>query len=73
MENQFFIVRILSTWSKNASIFYATVADVRAYKSENINKINRIIDVLVKNWKDENVTCPKIDTISNYISSTYMK
>ena len=73
VENQFFIVRILSTWSKNASIFYATVADVRAFKSENINKINRIIEVLVKNWKDENATCPKIDTISNYFSSTYMK
>ena len=73
IENNFFVVRILSSWSKNASIFYATIADVRGFKSEKISKINRIIDILVKNWKDENATCPKIDTISNYFSSTYMK
>ncbi len=72
-ENKFFIVRILNSWSKNASIFYVTVADTREYKSENINKINKVIDILIKNWKDENATCPKIDTISNYFSSTYMK
>ena len=73
VENKFYIVRILNTWSKNASIFYVTVADVRKYKSQSINKINKVIDILAKNWKDENASCPKIDTISNYFSSTYMK
>jgi alpha-tubulin suppressor-like RCC1 family protein len=73
VENKFYIVRILSSWSKNASIFYVTVADVRRFKAQNINKINKVIDVLAKNWKDENSSCPKINTISNYFSSTYMK
>ena len=73
VENNFHIVRILNSWSRNASIFYVTVADVRRFKSQNINKINRIIDILIKNWKDENAICPKIDTISNYFSLTYMK
>ena len=72
-ENKFFIVRVLNSWSKNSSIFYVTVADTREYKSENINKINKVIDVLIKNWKDENATCPKIYTISNYFSSAFMK
>ena len=73
IENKFFIVRILTSWSKNSSIFYATVADVRRYKSQNINKINRVMDILSKNWRDENGVCPRIDTISNFFSSTYMK
>ena len=73
IENQFHIIRILSTWSKNASIFYVTVADIRRYKTQDINKINKVIDILSKNWRDENGTCPKINTISNYFSSTYMK
>ena len=73
VENKFYIVRILTSWSKNASIFYATVADVRRFKTQSINKLNKVIDILAKNWKDENSTCPRIDTISNYFSSTYMK
>ena len=73
IENQFHIIRILSTWSKNASIFYVTIADIRRFKTQNISKINKVIEVLSKNWKDENGTCPKINTISNFFSSTYMK
>jgi len=73
IENKFFIVRILTSWSKNSSILYATVADVRRYKSQNINKINRVMDILAKNWRDENGVCQRIDTISNFFSSTYMK
>ena len=73
VENKFHIVRILTTWSKNASIFYVTVADIRRFNSQNINKLNKVIDVLAKNWKDENVKCPKINTIANYFSPTTMK
>ena len=72
-ENKLHIVRILTSWSKNASIFYVTVADIRKFNTQNINKLNKVIDVLAKNWKDENVKCPRISTISNYFSSTYMK
>ena len=36
-ENKFHIVRIMTSWSKNASIFYATVADIRRYKKETKN------------------------------------
>ena len=73
VENKFHIVRILSTWSKNASIFYVTVADIRRFNTKNVNKLNKVIDILAKNWKDENIKCPRINTISNYFSSTLMK
>ena len=73
VENKFHIVRIMTSWSKNASIFYATVADIRRFNSQKINKLNKVIDVLAKNWKDENVKCPKINTIANYFSPTSMK
>ena len=73
VENKFHIVRILTSWSKNASIFYVTVADIRRFNSQKINKLNKVIDVLAKNWKDENVKCPKINTIANYFSPTSMK
>ena len=72
-ENKFHIVRIMTSWSKNASIFYATVADIRRFNSEKISKLNKVIDFLAKNWKDENVKCPKISTIANYFSPTSMK
>ena len=72
-ENKFHIVRIMTSWSKNASIFYATVADIRRFKSQKINKLNKVIDFLAKNWKDENVKCPRISTIANYFSPTSMK
>ena len=73
VENKFHIVRILTSWSKNASIFYVTVADIRRFNTKNIHKLNKVIEVLSKNWKDENVKCPRINTISNYFSPTYMK
>ena len=73
VENKFHIVRILTSWSKNASIFYVTVADIRRFNSQKVNKLNKVIDVLAKNWKDENVKCPKINTIMNYFSPTSMK
>mgnify|MGYP002626041218 CR=1 FL=1 len=73
VENKFHIVRILTTWSKNASIFYVTVADIRRFNTKIIHKLNKVIEVLSKNWKDENVKCPRINTISNYFSPTYMK
>ena len=73
VENKFHIVRILTSWSKNASIFYVTVADIRRFNTKNINKLNKVIEVLSKNWKDENSKCPRINTISNYFSPTYMK
>ena len=73
VENKFHIVRILTSWSKNASIFYVTVADIRRFNSQNINKLNKVIDVLAKNWRDEYVKCPKIKTIANYFSPTSMK
>ena len=73
VENKFHIVRILTSWSKNASIFYVTVADIRRFNTKNIHKLNKVIDVLSKNWKDENAKCPRINTISNYFSPTYMK
>ena len=73
VENKFHIVRILTTWSRNASIFYVTVADTRRFNTQQISKLNKVIDVLTKNWKDENVKCPRINTIANYFSSTYMK
>ena len=73
VENKFHIVRILTTWSRNASIFYVTVADTRRFNTQQVSKLNKVIDVLTKNWKDENVKCPRINTIANYFSSTYMK
>ena len=73
VENKFHVIRILTTWSKNASIFYVTVADIRRFNTQKINKLNKVIDILSKNWKDENAKCPKINTIANYFSSTYMK
>ena len=73
VENKFHIVRILTSWSKNASIFYVTVADIRRFNTKNIHKLSKVIEVLSKNWKDENVKCPRINTISNYFSPTYMK
>ena len=73
VENKFHIVRILTSWSKNASIFYVTVADIRRFNSKNINKLNKVVEVLSKNWRDENVKCPRINTIANYFSPTYMK
>ena len=73
VENKFHIVRILEKKKKNASIFYVTVADIRRFNSKNSNKLNKVVEVLSKNWRDENVKCPRINTIANYFSPTYMK
>ena len=74
-ENKFAVVRIMSSWSKNMSIFYATIADNRGINQKNkkMNLLNKVLDILSKNWDDENVLCPKMESISNFISTTFMR
>ena len=68
-------VRILSSFSRNMSIFYVSMADLRELneKMKNKSKIINILNVLAQNWKDENVNGPFISSISKYFSNVFMK
>ena len=74
-DSSFSPVRILTTWSRNMSIFYATVADVRRlkWKIENCSKIGKILTTLAIKWNNDSILCPYVDNISNYFSSGVMK
>ena len=68
-------VRILSCFSRNMSIFYVSMADLRELneKMKNKSKIINILNVLAQNWRDENVNGPFISSISKYFLNGFMK
>ena len=74
-EYQFCPVRILMSWNKNASIFYVTFADIRLVYNQikNIHKVWKIVEQLSKNWNDESILCPYIESIYNYFPTSIMK
>jgi len=74
-EYQFCPVRILMSWNKNTSIFYVTFADIRLVYNQlkNIHKVWKIIEQLSKNWNDESILCPYIESIYNYFPTSIMK
>ena len=49
MGNEFYVVRINSTWNKSMSFFYATIADTSLLKNMN-KKINNILNTLNYKW-----------------------
>ena len=74
-EYEFCPVKIYSSWNKNMSIFYASIADVRLIYNQinNIHKVWKILDILNKNWNNDYIICKNIESISNYFSSSFMK
>ena len=72
--NQFQPVRILSKFNSSFSIFYVTFADIRNFNNEynNQNKIYEILNLLSKEWLDENIKAPYIKEIINYFDVNYM-
>ena len=50
MGNEFYVVRINSTWNKIMSFFYATIADTSLLKNMNNLKINNILNTLNSKW-----------------------
>ena len=72
--NQFQPVRILSKFNSSFSIFYVTFADIRNFKIEyyNHNNIYEILNLLSKEWLDENIKAPYIKEIIKYIDFNYM-
>ncbi len=72
--NQFQPVRILSKFNSSFSIFYVTFADIRNFNKEynNIINIYEILNLLSKEWLDENIKAPYIKEIINYIDYNYM-
>ena len=73
-EYEFCPVKIQTTWNKNMSIFYVNIADVRLLfnKFKNIHKIYKILNILSKNWENDNIICQNIESINNYFSSSFM-
>ena len=50
MGNEYYVVRIHSTWNKSMSFFYATIADTSLLKNMNNLKINNILNTLNSKW-----------------------
>jgi hypothetical protein len=52
-EANYSIVRIMNTWNKSFSIFYATIADTTTLKGVNAPKLNQILLNLTTKWDSE--------------------
>ena len=54
-ETEFAAVRILCTYNRNMSIFYASMADVRSlsHKFNNRTKVNEIVNALAEKWTND--------------------
>ena len=74
-ESDFFPVKIWTTYSRNKTIFYASLADIRNLKSRfyNIEKIRNITLTLAEKWIDDEITAPFIPHISKYFQSCFMR
>ena len=74
-EKEFSVVRILTTYSKYKSIFYASIADVRnlysKYKSQ--QRINEILDILAENWINDKRYPPFIPSIAKFFNANFMR
>ena len=74
-ESEYGIVRIMCTFSRYISIFYATVADIRGLydKVGNQIKVNEILNTLSEKWTNDEISAPFIPHISRFFSAQCMK
>ena len=85
-ETEFAPVRILTTFNRNMSIFYVSMADVRSlsHKFNNRQKVNEVLNSLAEKWTNNSskfifylitilVEGPFIPHISRFFSSQFMK
>lgn len=72
LEQNYSVVRILNTWNKSFSVFYATVADCANLKMSPV-KLNNILNQLASKWDYEGIDAPYIESIAGYFPITYMK
>lgn len=72
-EANFSVVRIMNTWNKSFSIFYATIADTTTLKGINAPKLNQILLNLTTKCQLDTVDIPYIDSIAKYFPASYMR
>ena len=74
-EKEFVPVKIWSTFSKNKSIFYASMADIRSLmlKFNNPERVFEITNELSTKWVDNEIVSPFIPHLSKYFKSEFMK
>lgn len=53
-SNDFYVVRILATWSKNLNILYVTLADTRATALSQPSK-SKIVNTLHYKWEENSL------------------
>ena len=72
IESNYSVVRIMNTWCKSFSVFYATVADSSMVKISPV-KLNNILNNLAIKWINESSEPPFIESISGYFPISVMK
>lgn len=71
LEQSYSVVRIMNTWNKSFSIFYATVADSTTLKISPV-KLSNILNQLAAKWDYEGIKPPYIESIAKYFPISYM-
>ena len=72
LEQNYSVVRIMNTWNKSFSIFYATIADSSNLKISPV-KLNNILNQLAYKWDYDGINAPYIEPIAGYFPISFMK
>lgn len=72
LEQSYSVVRIMNTWNKSFSVFYATVADCSSLKMSPV-KLSNILNQLAYKWDYEGINAPYIESIAGYFPISFMK
>ena len=74
-QKEFVPVKIWCTYSKNKSIFYSSIADIRSViqRFNNAERVYEITNELASKWIDDEIVSPFIPHISKYFKSDFMR
>ena len=72
IESNYSVVRIMNSWCKSFSIFYATIADSSIVKINPV-KLNSILNNLASKWISESIEPPYIESIASFFPISVMR
>ena len=72
--NEFFPLRLMTSWNRAFSIFYITFADLREinHNWKNLKRTKEMVKLLSINWTDEKLRAPYIKEIAPFFNENYM-